>query len=37
VLNRQDDRLEEIADLLQFFVNAGGYGKNLRVIARRNA
>jgi 2-polyprenyl-3-methyl-5-hydroxy-6-metoxy-1,4-benzoquinol methylase len=25
----------EIADLLQFFVNAGAYGKNLRVIARK--
>jgi CMP-N-acetylneuraminic acid synthetase/SAM-dependent methyltransferase len=36
VLNRQDDGLEEIADLLQFFVNAGCYGKNLRVIARRS-
>jgi 2-polyprenyl-3-methyl-5-hydroxy-6-metoxy-1,4-benzoquinol methylase len=36
VLNRQDDSLEEIADVLQFFVNAGCYGKNLRVIARRN-
>jgi CMP-N,N'-diacetyllegionaminic acid synthase len=37
VLNRQDDGLEEIADLLQFFINAGCYGKNLRVIARRSA
>ena len=37
VLNRQDEGLEEIADLLQFFVNAGCYGKNLRVIARRTA
>jgi CMP-N,N'-diacetyllegionaminic acid synthase len=37
VLNKQDDGLEEIADLLQFFVNAGCYGKNLRVIARRRA
>jgi CMP-N,N'-diacetyllegionaminic acid synthase len=36
VLNRQDDGLEEIADLLQFFINAGCYGKNLRVIARRS-
>lgn len=32
----EDDRgVEAIADLLQFFVNAGAYGKNLRVIARR--
>jgi 2-polyprenyl-3-methyl-5-hydroxy-6-metoxy-1,4-benzoquinol methylase len=32
----KDDRgVEEIGDLLQFFVNAGGYGKNLRVIARK--
>jgi len=37
VLNRHDEGLEEIADLLQFFVNAGCYGKNLRVIARRSA
>ena len=37
VLNRRDEGLEEIADLLQFFVNAGCYGKNLRVIARRTA
>ena len=29
--------VEQIADLLQFFVNAGAYGKNLRVIARRPA
>ena len=26
---------EEIADLLQFFINAGAYGKNLRVIGRK--
>ncbi|MGE0444153.1 MAG: class I SAM-dependent methyltransferase [Vicinamibacterales bacterium] len=32
----QDDAgLEAIADTLQFFINAGAYGKNLRVIARR--
>jgi CMP-N,N'-diacetyllegionaminic acid synthase len=37
VLNKRDDGLEEIADLLQFFINAGCYGKNLRVIARRSA
>jgi 2-polyprenyl-3-methyl-5-hydroxy-6-metoxy-1,4-benzoquinol methylase len=30
-----DEGVEEIADLLQFFVNAGAYGKNLRVIARK--
>jgi 2-polyprenyl-3-methyl-5-hydroxy-6-metoxy-1,4-benzoquinol methylase len=35
VLGKQDQGVEEIADLLQFFVNAGAYGKNLRVIARR--
>ncbi len=34
--HRQDTALlEEIADDLQFFINAGGYGKNLRVIARK--
>jgi 2-polyprenyl-3-methyl-5-hydroxy-6-metoxy-1,4-benzoquinol methylase len=27
--------LEPIADSLQFFINAGGYGKNLRILARR--
>ena len=30
-----DEAVERIADLLQFFVNAGAYGKNLRVIARK--
>jgi 2-polyprenyl-3-methyl-5-hydroxy-6-metoxy-1,4-benzoquinol methylase len=35
VQGRSDDGVEEIADLLQFFVNAGAYGKNLRVIARK--
>jgi SAM-dependent methyltransferase len=35
VLAKPDDGLTEIADLLQFFVNAGAYGKNLRVIARK--
>jgi 2-polyprenyl-3-methyl-5-hydroxy-6-metoxy-1,4-benzoquinol methylase len=34
VQGRADEGIEEIADLLQFFVNAGAYGKNLRVIAR---
>lgn len=29
--------LRKIADNLQFFINAGGYGKNLRVIARKIA
>jgi hypothetical protein len=29
-----DAGVEAIADLLQFFVNAGAYGKNLRVIGR---
>jgi 2-polyprenyl-3-methyl-5-hydroxy-6-metoxy-1,4-benzoquinol methylase len=35
VHGRHDEGVEEIADLLQFFANAGAYGKNLRVIARR--
>jgi 2-polyprenyl-3-methyl-5-hydroxy-6-metoxy-1,4-benzoquinol methylase len=35
VLNRSDDGLAEIADVLQFLANAGCYGKNLRVIARK--
>ncbi|MBI4263000.1 MAG: class I SAM-dependent methyltransferase [Acidobacteria bacterium] len=35
VVGKEDGGVEEIADLLQFFVNAGAYGKNLRVIARR--
>jgi 2-polyprenyl-3-methyl-5-hydroxy-6-metoxy-1,4-benzoquinol methylase len=35
VLGKSDEGIEEIADLLQFFVNAGAYGKNLRVIARK--
>jgi 2-polyprenyl-3-methyl-5-hydroxy-6-metoxy-1,4-benzoquinol methylase len=35
VLGKEDGGIEEIADQLQFFVNAGAYGKNLRVIARR--
>jgi 2-polyprenyl-3-methyl-5-hydroxy-6-metoxy-1,4-benzoquinol methylase len=35
VLGKADEGVAEIADLLQFFVNAGAYGKNLRVIARR--
>jgi|SRR5688572_14043239 len=30
-----DEGVERIADQLQFFVNAGGYGKNLRVIGRK--
>jgi 2-polyprenyl-3-methyl-5-hydroxy-6-metoxy-1,4-benzoquinol methylase len=37
VQGKQDDGLAEIADTLQFLVNAGAYGKNLRVIARRPA
>jgi len=37
VQGRSDEGVEEIADLLQFFVNAGAYGKNLRVIARKQA
>ena len=35
VHGRHDEGVEEIADVLQFFVNAGAYGKNLRIIARR--
>jgi len=35
VLNRPDEGIAEIADVLQFLANAGCYGKNLRVIARR--
>ena len=31
-----DEGVEGIADQLQFFVNAGAYGKNLRVIGRKN-
>jgi len=34
VLGKDEGPMGEIADLLQFFVNAGAYGKNLRVIAR---
>ena len=32
---KADAGVEEIADLLQFFINAGAYGKNLRVIGRK--
>ena len=35
VLRRDAEALSEIADVIQFLVNAGCYGKNLRVIARR--
>jgi SAM-dependent methyltransferase len=35
VHGRADEGVEEIGDTLQFLVNAGGYGKNLRVIARK--
>jgi len=35
-LNKNNmDALQNIVDKLQFFINAGGYGKNLRVIARK--
>jgi len=37
ILHRDADGLAEIADVLQFLANAGCYGKNLRVIARRAA
>ena len=33
--NRNVDTIKEILDKLQFFINAGGYGKNLRIIARK--
>ena len=32
-----DEGLEAIADTLQFLINAGAYGKNLRVVARNTA
>jgi CMP-N,N'-diacetyllegionaminic acid synthase len=32
----RDEGVEAIADLLQFFANAGAYGKNLRVIGRKS-
>jgi 2-polyprenyl-3-methyl-5-hydroxy-6-metoxy-1,4-benzoquinol methylase len=35
VLNKPSDDLAEAADTLQFLANAGCYGKNLRVIARK--
>ena len=35
VLNKPSDDLVDIADTLQFLANAGCYGKNLRVIARK--
>jgi len=35
VLGARDEGVEAIADLLQFFVNAGAYGKNLRAIGRK--
>jgi 2-polyprenyl-3-methyl-5-hydroxy-6-metoxy-1,4-benzoquinol methylase len=35
VLGLEDENIAAIADLLQFFINAGAYGKNLRVIARK--
>ena len=37
VLHRDADSLAEIADVIQFLANAGCYGKNLRVIARKAA
>jgi 2-polyprenyl-3-methyl-5-hydroxy-6-metoxy-1,4-benzoquinol methylase len=37
VQGKADDGIAEIADTLQFLINAGAYGKNLRVIARRGA
>jgi 2-polyprenyl-3-methyl-5-hydroxy-6-metoxy-1,4-benzoquinol methylase len=35
VLHRDADGLAEVSDVIQFLANAGCYGKNLRVIARR--
>jgi len=35
VHGKDDTGIAEIADTLQFLVNAGAYGKNLRVIARK--
>jgi 2-polyprenyl-3-methyl-5-hydroxy-6-metoxy-1,4-benzoquinol methylase len=35
VLAKPTDGLEDVADVLQFLANAGCYGKNLRVLARR--
>lgn len=35
VLGKDTAQLEELLDTLQFLANAGAYGKNLRVIARR--
>jgi 2-polyprenyl-3-methyl-5-hydroxy-6-metoxy-1,4-benzoquinol methylase len=35
VLQRDADGLAEVADVVQFLANAGCYGKNLRVVARK--
>jgi len=35
IKNKNVDEIKAIVNELQFFVNAGGYGKNLRVIARK--
>ena len=37
VQGQHDEHIEAIADVLQFFINAGAYGKNLRIIARKSA
>ena len=37
VHGRVEQGVEEIGDTLQFLINAGGYGKNLRVIARKGS
>ena len=37
VRHEQVDALAEVADTLQFLANAGCYGKNLRVLARKSA
>jgi 2-polyprenyl-3-methyl-5-hydroxy-6-metoxy-1,4-benzoquinol methylase len=36
MLGKDTSQLEELVDTLQFLANAGAYGKNLRVIARRS-
>jgi hypothetical protein len=35
VLHKPSEGLDDIADVLQFLTNAGCYGKNLRMIARK--
>jgi hypothetical protein len=35
MMGQSADGLTDIADRLQFLINAGCYGKNLRVLARK--